>query len=104
MGRWTSPWVSPGFALSELVPSWAASTPEGTLVQVEVRGTSEGGTRSSWDTLGRWARGDATFKRTSVGSQTDDLARVATDTWVAKYGGRPAGSCASACSAGPARR
>ncbi len=87
VGRWTSPWVSSGFALTELVPSWASSTPEGTLVQVEVRGTSEGGTRSSWDTLGRWARGDATFKRTSLGSQTDDLARVATDTWVAKYGG-----------------
>lgn len=86
-GRWTSPWVSsPGFALTELVPSWAASTPEGTLVQVEVRGTSEGGTRSSWDTLGRWARGDTMFRRTSPGGQTDDLARVATDTWVAKYG------------------
>ena len=86
-GSWTSPWVSPGFALTELVPSWAASTPEGTLVQVDVRGTSEGGTRSSWDTLGRWARGDASFKRTSLGSQTDDLARVATDTWVATYSG-----------------
>ena len=86
-GTWTSPWTRPGFALTELVPSWAASTPEGTLVQVDVRGVSEGGTRSSWDTLGRWARGDASFRRTSLGSQTDDLARVATDTWVAAYGG-----------------
>ncbi|CAN5634222.1 peptidase C39 family protein [soil metagenome] len=87
LGTWTSPPVSPGFGLTELVPSWAASTPEGTLVQVDVRGTSEGGTRSSWDTLGRWARGDASFRRTSLGRQSDDLARVATDTWVAKYGG-----------------
>ena len=52
-----------------------------------MRGVSEGGTRSSWDTLGRWAGGDASFERTSLGSQTDDLARVATDTWVATYGG-----------------
>jgi hypothetical protein len=86
-GSWTSPWTRPGFALTELVPSWAASTPEGTLVQVDVRGVSEGGSHSSWDTLGRWARGDAGFRRTSLGSQTDDLARVATDTWVAAYSG-----------------
>ena len=87
VGSWTSPWVSPGFALSELVPSWAATTPEGTLVQVDVRGVSEGGTRSSWDTLGRWTSGDASFRRTSLGAQTDDLARVSTDTWIATYGG-----------------
>jgi hypothetical protein len=87
VGSWTSPLVSPGFALSELVPSWTATTPEGTLVQVDVRGVSEAGTRSSWDTLGRWASGDASFRRTSLGSQTDDLARVSTDTWIATYGG-----------------
>ncbi len=87
VGSWTSPWVSPGFALTELVPSWTATTPEGTLVQVDVRGVSESGTRTSWDTLGRWASGDASFRRTSLGAQTDDLARVSTDTWVATYGG-----------------
>ena len=87
VGSWTSPWVSPGFALTELVPSWTATTPEGTLVQVDVRGVGESGTRSSWDTLGRWASGDASFRRTSLGAQTDDLARVSTDTWVATYGG-----------------
>jgi hypothetical protein len=87
VGSWTSPWVSPGFALSELVPSWTATTPEGTLVQVDVRGVGESGTRSSWDTLGRWASGDTSFRRTSLGAQTDDLARVSTDTWIATYGG-----------------
>jgi Peptidase_C39 like family len=86
-GSWTSPWVRPGFGVTELVPSWASSTPEGTLVQVDVRGISDGGTRSSWDTLGRWARGDGAFARTSLGVQSDDLARVATDTWEANYGG-----------------
>jgi peptidase C39-like protein len=87
VGTWTSPSVRPGFALTELVPSWAATTPAGTLVQVDVRGVGTGGRRSSWDTLGRWASGDATFRRTSLGSQRDDLASVATDTWEANRGG-----------------
>jgi hypothetical protein len=86
VGTWTSPWVAPGFGVNELVPSWTATTPEGTVVQVDVRGVSEGGTRSSWDTLGRWASGDRSYLRTSLGSQGDDLARVATDTWLATYG------------------
>ncbi len=82
LGRWTSPWTAPGFAFTELVPSWEARTPKGTFVEVQVRGRSAQGT-SSWDTLGRWASGDDGFRRTSQGSQTDDLARVATDTFVA---------------------
>lgn len=82
LGRWTSPWTTPGFAFTELVPSWEATTPKGTFVEVQVRGRSAAGT-SSWDTLGRWASGDDGFRRTSQGSQTDDLARVATDTFVA---------------------
>ena len=87
VGTWTSPWVRPGFGLTELVPSWAATTPSGTLVQVDVRGVSLGGRHSSWDDLGRWASGEGTFRRTSLGSQRDDLAHVATDTWEASYGG-----------------
>ena len=86
-GRWTSPWVASQFGLTELVASWKATTPRDSWVQVEVRGVSEGGTRSSWDTLARWSAGDAAFRRTSLGSQGDDLARVATDTWEANYGG-----------------
>ncbi len=86
-GRWTSPWVDPGFALTELVPSWEARTPRGTWIKVLVRGISEGGTRSSWDRIGAWASGDATIRRTTFGAQRDDLARVATDTWMANYGG-----------------
>jgi len=82
-GSWTSPWNQPRFALTELVPSWDAKTPEGTFVQVMVRGRTADGRTSSWDKLGRWASGDQQFRRTSQGSQTDDLARVATDTWVA---------------------
>jgi len=59
------------------VPSWSATTPAGTLVQVAVRGVSVSGRRSSWDVVGRWAGTDATFRRTSLGPQRDDLAHVA---------------------------
>ena len=82
VGTWTSPWVRPPGGFSELVPSWASTTPAGTLIQVRVRGADPSGRRSSWDTLGRWAGTDRTFRRTSLGSQPDDLARVATDTWL----------------------
>jgi hypothetical protein len=85
-GTWTSPWAHPGFGLTELVPSWSATTPAGTLVQVAVRGVSLSGRRSSWDVVGRWAGTDATFHRTSLGPQRDDLAHVATDTWEASGG------------------
>ena len=86
-GTWTSPSVAPGFGLTEVVPSWTSTTPNGTWVRVEVRGVSEGGTRSSWDTLARWSSGDASFKRTSLLRQADDLAHVNVDTWEANYGG-----------------
>ena len=81
--------MRPGFAATEVVPSWAASTPRHTLIQVEVRGTGLRGRRTSWDNLGRWAGSDATFRRTSLGSQRDDRAHVATDTWLANGGGFP---------------
>jgi hypothetical protein len=82
VGRWTSRWTAPGFAFTELIPSWTARTPDGTFVEVAVRARGTSG-RSSWDTLGRWSSSDTGFRRTSQGSQTDDLARVATDTFVA---------------------
>ena len=84
-GSWTSPWASPGFGFTELVPSWDARTPEGTFVRVQLRGRTSDGRTSSWDDLGHWAADDGAdrqFRRTSRGSQTDDLARVATDTFV----------------------
>ena len=82
-GSWTSPWQATGFGLTELVPSWDATTPEGTFVQVQLRGRTTDGRTSSWDSLGRWVSGDQQLRRTSQGSQPDDLARVATDTFVA---------------------
>jgi hypothetical protein len=84
-GRWTSRWSSPGFGFTELIPSWDATTRRDSWIQVQVRGKSEAGRRSSWDTLARWSAGDASFHRTSLGSQSDDMARVATDTWKSNY-------------------
>ncbi|HEX6148320.1 C39 family peptidase [Nocardioides sp.] len=81
VGRWVSPWHEPGFALTELIASWQATTPGNSWVEVQVRGRTAQGRRSSWDTLGRWAAGDRHVRRTSAGAQGDDLADVNVDTW-----------------------
>jgi hypothetical protein len=80
LGRWTSPWVRPGFGLTQAVASWDASTPHGTWVGVQMRTRTPSGRRSSWDTLGNWASYDRGFHRRTLGSQPDDLTRVAVDT------------------------
>ncbi len=86
VGRWTSPWVTPAFGFTELVPSWEARTPKRTWIKVLVRGVSEGGTRTSWDTIAVWAAGDHTIRRRTRPGQGDDLAKVDYDTWEANYG------------------
>jgi hypothetical protein len=73
---WTSPWVEPGFAVEELVASWAATTPRGSLVEIHVRGRDR-----PWDCLGRWTSAGG-GGRSSVSGQP----RVDADTW------RPAGA------------
>ena len=83
VGRWVSPWVSPGFGLTQLVSSWSATTPGDSWLEVQVRGRAGDGTLGSWDVLGRWTSGDAFTRRTSVSGQSDDLASVNVDTWVA---------------------
>jgi len=82
---WTSPWASPGFALTRLVASWDARTPGRSRVRIQVRGRT-GTATSSWDTLAVWAQGDRYVKRTSKGAQTDDLGSVSVDTWVVPNG------------------
>ncbi len=81
-GRWTSPWVEPGFDATEVVPSWSGTTPRDSAVRVEVRARTAR-TTSSWDTLASWALDDAQLDRTSHDSQPDDLGRTAYDTWIA---------------------
>ncbi|MGH3502850.1 MAG: C39 family peptidase [Nocardioidaceae bacterium] len=80
VATWTSPEVSPGIDISELVSSWNATTPPGTWIQMSVSGVADNGERSKDYILGRWASGADTIHRTSVPSQGDDLATVAIDT------------------------
>jgi Peptidase_C39 like family len=83
---WTSPTVAGGFAATEAVPSWNATTPGGTWLQVDLRGTTEAGTTTKWYILGRWAAGDTEIHRTSVSLQGDADGFIAIDTFVAADG------------------
>ncbi|HXH79180.1 peptidase C39 family protein [Nocardioides sp.] len=83
VGTWTSPWSSPGFALTQLIPSWEAVTEGDSVVKVQVRGQAPDGTLSSWDSMAEWTLDNPALPRRSLGSQSDDLARVSVDTWQA---------------------
>lgn len=80
VARWTSPWVEPGYAFTELIASWSATTPKDSWIEVRVRGRGATG-RTSWDVLGRWAAGDQHVRRHTVSGQADDDTKVAVDTW-----------------------
>lgn len=82
-GTWTSPWATPGFGATALVPSWEATTPGKSLVRVEVRGRSADGTTGTWDTIADWSRTNRPVPRTTYSGQADDLGRVSVDTWYA---------------------
>jgi hypothetical protein len=84
-GTWQSPWQSTGSAATSLVPSWSIKTPGGTWARIDVRVRS-GATTGSWDTVARWAGSTSRVKRSSYSAQTDDLARVSTDTVLANAG------------------
>ncbi|WP_433165749.1 peptidase C39 family protein [Kribbella sp. CA-247076] len=87
---WTSPVVTPGFRLTELIASWNATTPPGTWVEVAMSGRTDLGSTTKWYVLGRWSSGDDTaagdIHRTSVPSQGDANGSVAVDTFVAAKG------------------
>lgn len=83
-GSWTSEWYDPGFAFSRAVPSWNATTPARTWIQVELRARRQDARETTWYVLGRWASGDADFHRTSVPGQGDKDGSVAIDTFVPK--------------------
>jgi hypothetical protein len=84
--RWDSTWVSPGFAFTQLIPSWSAVTPADSFVEVRVRGRDASGRTSSWDLMSRWALWDTYTRRTTDSPQADDLASVDVDTWKAPAG------------------
>jgi hypothetical protein len=84
---WTSGWVTPKHRFTELNPSWTAATPPGTWLSVRVRARADGRT-STWQSLGRWASGEADLLRTSLGAQRDAISTVSVDTMVARPGVR----------------
>lgn len=77
---------SPGFAATELIPSWVAKTPGRSWIRVDLRGTTATGASTGWDTISRWALRDTYVQRTSLGKQPNGGAHVAYDTWVIPKG------------------
>lgn len=82
-GTWTSPWTSPGYAATQLIPSWEATTTGDSMVRVEVRARGANGKVGSWDTVADWALDNPKLKRTTYSGQTDDNGKVNVDTWQA---------------------
>lgn len=82
---WCSPVVEPGFAFTELVPSWHARTPGDSWIEVAARARTGHGW-SQWRVLARWADHDTALHPTSVPAQSGAEAAVATDTLVISRG------------------
>ncbi|MFC8227825.1 peptidase C39 family protein [Streptomyces sp. NPDC057287] len=78
---WTSPVHRPAVPATEVIASWNAHTPQGTWIQIELRGSYSDGTDTPWYVMGRWAAGDTDIRRTSVDDQTDGRSTVWTDTF-----------------------
>jgi hypothetical protein len=78
---WTSPVHKLAVPSTEAIASWNAHTPDGTWIQVELKGTYSDGTDTPWYVMGRWAAGDQDIKRTSVDDQTDSKSTIWTDTF-----------------------
>ncbi len=84
-GRWVSPWVTVSFGFTELITSWNADTPPGSMVEIAADARC-GSDRTGWLVLGRWSSSGT--RRTSVPGQAGAGAKVATDTLVAAEGVR----------------
>ncbi|CAM5506492.1 Membrane protein OS=Streptomyces glaucescens OX=1907 GN=SGLAU_05760 PE=4 SV=1 [Streptomyces glaucescens] len=78
---WTSPVHRLAVPATEVIPSWNAHTPDGTWLQIELKGTYSDGTDTPWYVMGRWAAGDGDIRRTSVDDQGDGRSSVWTDTF-----------------------
>ena len=83
-GEAVSPALATGFAAREAIPSWNATTPAGTWVEVRLRARVQRPS-TRWYELGVWSSRDGA-KRYSVGGQRDAQGRVATDTLVLERG------------------
>ncbi len=82
-GTWTSPWVTPGFDSTQILPSWEATTSGDAFVRVQIRARGTDGAQGSWDTIADWALDNPKVRRTTFSGQSDDLGKVSVDTWQA---------------------
>lgn len=80
-GQWTSPVVHKKYL--ETIASWKGNTPEGTWLEVELRGKVHG-EWTKWYSVGVWHENDVPFKRHSIRGQGDDHGSVYVDTFVLK--------------------
>jgi hypothetical protein len=80
--RWTSPSRPAAVGATQLVPSWNATTPPGTWLQVEMRAHTGGGAWTPWLSFGRWTSGDGDIQRTSISGQPG----IDVDTYSANSG------------------
>jgi len=69
---WTSPWCEVGFRFSDLIPSWSATTPPGSWIEVRVTGPDERPHR-----ITQWSSQDVPGHRTSLPGDPE----VDTDVW-----------------------
>ena len=82
-GEWTSRQVRPGFGWSQLIPSWAATTPHGTSISIEMIATPDGRRETRWWSFGDWADVDTHINRSSRAGQSDADGRISVDTFFA---------------------
>jgi Peptidase_C39 like family len=73
LATWTGPWCEPGFAFTELVASWSATTPARSWIEVAAQARG----RRTWHELGRWSSGTDPAHRTSIAGDPE----VDTDVW-----------------------
>lgn len=83
---WVSPAVTPGHRFTSLVPSWNATTPGDSWLEVEARASGDGVRWTRWFTLGRWTTSDGVVASTSVPGQACPEGSVDTDELLARDG------------------
>ncbi len=83
---WVGPEVRTAHPFTALVPSWNATTPGDSWLEVEARVSADGRRWSGWYSLGSWAETDSEISRTSHSGQDDEWAGVRVDELLARDG------------------
>lgn len=81
VATWTAPETALPFGATQVIPSWNATTPTGTWVEVGAQAVTGSGQSTDWYVLARWARGDGDedIQRSTLDGQEDQHAAVYTD-------------------------